>query len=46
MKIITTGQVFLSNYELPRCSKQPGKFLDFSSLGRKFKLKFEIYRYF
>jgi hypothetical protein len=43
MRIITTGHIFLSNHELSRFSKQPGKFvLSFSSLGYKFKLKFEL----
>jgi hypothetical protein len=47
MQIVTTGQIFLLNYELSRFSKQLGKFcLNFSSLRRKFKLNFEILRNF
>jgi hypothetical protein len=46
MKIITTGQIFILNYNLSRISKQPSKFVCYYFLWGKFKLKFEILQNF
>jgi hypothetical protein len=43
MKIITTGQFFLTNYKLSSFLKQPGKFeLIFPPWNAKYKLKFQL----
>jgi hypothetical protein len=43
MKIITTGQILLSNIRIIKVFKITGKFLwIFFSVRRKFKLKFEL----
>jgi hypothetical protein len=42
MKVITTGHILISKYELSRFSKKEVNFDEFLFLGTKIKLKFKI----